>query len=316
MRVTLALVCLGLWATALRAQGLPAFTPINPVATSRSGLGFEPYHDPAGARWVLSGGIDYASTIESNELPGATYWLDAELLRIDLHARRDIGPRSFVFAAGQLLGAYGGFLDGFLDWYHGLIGIEMPERKSRPRDEFLYSVRPPSGWLVTGRSDLFLGDTRIGAGLRWTPHLQSVVALTLPTSTGPDGYGRGVLSLSLLNTVRAPITPRLIYEGSLSVGHTPPHGSLARHQHETMVAASSGLRLGVWGRHGVFGNLFYHSPYYEGTTLPSLDRRELSFDFGLVLARKGGGEWRVGMTEDFEPGGPAIDLIFRVGGDF
>ena len=32
------------------AQGLPAFSPISPVAASRSGLAFEPYHDPRPGR--------------------------------------------------------------------------------------------------------------------------------------------------------------------------------------------------------------------------------------------------------------------------
>ena len=300
----------------LPAQGLPAFSPINPVATSRTGLGFEPYRDPVSG-WVLATSIDYASTIESNQLPAATYYLDSELLRVSLEARRDFGGRGFVFASGQLLGAYDGFLDGFLDWYHGLLGIHMPEREERPRDEFLYSIQSPAGQVLGPEpSDLFLGDTRLGAGVRWTPHFQTIVAMTLPTSTGPEGYGRGVVSLSLLNTVRATVAPRLDYEGSFGLGRTPSHGPLSAVQREVMVSASSGLRLGLWGRLSIFGNLFYHAPYYEGTTLPGLDRRELSFDFGGILARTGGGEWRVGMTEDFEPGGPAVDLVFRLGASF
>jgi hypothetical protein len=301
----------------LGAQGLPPLAPINPVASSRTGLGFEPYRDPAPGRWVVAFGLDYATTIEYNELSRATYFLDSEQLRLDLRARRDVGRRVFVLAEAEIRGAYAGFLDGFLEWYHGLLGLEIPERERRPRDEFLYAVAPPGGELISPEpSDLFLGDTRVGAGVRWTPQLQSVAALTLPTSTGPEGYGRGVVSLNLLNTFRAMLTPRLVYEGSLSAGYTAAHGRLAGLQRETMVAASSGLRLGLWGRHALYGNLFYHSPYYEGTTLPGLDRRELSFDFGWMLGTSGAPEWRIGMTEDLEPGGPAIDLVFRLGASF
>ena len=81
------------------------------------------------------------------------------------------------------------------------------------------------------------------------------------------------------------------------------------------MAGSSGLRWRFWGRQSLYGNLFLHSPYYHDTTVPALDRRELSFDFGWILAGTGGRELRVGMTEDLEPGGPAIDLVFRVGGE-
>jgi len=301
---------------ALAAQGMPPYLPINPVATSRSGLGFEPYRDPAPG-WVVALGVDYASTIEYNQLTRGTYFLDAELLRVAVRASRDLDRRTFLLADADLRGAYNGFLDGFLEWYHGLLGIEIPERERRPKDEFLYAVAPPPGLALRPEpSDLFLGDVRLGLGRRWSPHFQTVAAVTLPTATGPDGYGRGVVSLGLLNTARFGLGGRLVYEGSLSAGYTARHGGLAPWQRRWMVAGSSGLRLGIWGRQSLYGNLFYHAPYYEDTGLPGLDRREVSFDFGWLLSRGPGAEWRVGMTEDLEPGGPAIDLVFRVGASF
>jgi hypothetical protein len=299
------------------AQGLPGLAPVNPVAASRSGLSFEPYRDYRPGRWSVQLGLDYGSAIESNTYPAATYLLDTELLRLRAGVTRDLGPRAFVLLDGELAGAYGGFLDEFLDWYHGVLGIEMPEREERPFNDFLYAVALPDGPSAARRaSDLYLGDLRVGVGYRILPVLQSIIAVTLPTATGPEGYGRGVASLNLLNTVRAPLNPRLIYEGSLSAGYTASHGTFSEVQRELLLAASSGLRLRFWGRQSVYGNLFYHSPYYEETSLPSLDRRELSFDFGWLLTTGGGTEWRLGMTEDLEPGGPAIDLVFRLGARF
>ena len=312
LRVLLLLLC----PATLSAQGLPAYAPINPVATSRSGLMFEPYRDPAPG-WVLAVGVEYASTIEYNQLVRGTYFLDSELLRIAVRASRDLDRRTFVSADADVRGAYDGFLDGFLDWYHGLLGIEIPERERRPKDEFLYAVAPRSGLaLQPAASDLFLGDLRLGVGRRWTPHFQSVASVTLPTATGPDGYGRGAGSVNLLNTARFDLGGRFVYEGSISAGYTAGHGALERWQRRWMVAGSSGLRLGIWGRQALYGNLYYHAPYYADTGLPGLDRRELSFDFGWLLTRGPGAEWRIGMTEDLEPGGPAIDLVLRVGGAF
>jgi hypothetical protein len=66
----------------------------------------------------------------------------------------------------------------------------------------------------------------------------------------------------------------------------------------------------------VYANLFYHSPYYRNTTLPALDRRELSLDFGWILRARQGSEWRLGLTEDLEPGGPGVDLVIRLGRKF
>jgi hypothetical protein len=297
-------------------QGLPAFAPVNPVASSRSGLYFQPIRDPAPGRWVTAVSLDYASLIESNRSNQAGYVLDSEILRLSFGAARDLGGPAFLQLSGSLGGAYSGFLDGFLDWYHGTLGIRVSERDGRPRDEFLYTITLPDGRSVRrSRSSLFLGDLSIGLGLRHNSGFQTVLSLTLPTATAPDGYGRAVPSLAVLNTLRAPLTPRLIYEGSLGVGITPAQGQLSQHQRTSFLAVSSGIRQRIWGNQSLFANVFYHSPYYHGTGFRGLDRRELSLDFGWIVTTRNG-DWRMGLTEDLEPGGPGVDLVLRVGRSF
>jgi hypothetical protein len=300
-----------------RAQGLPSYAPINPVAASRSGLYFQPYREPHPGRWTGSLALDYASTIEFNQLPAASYVLDSEILRLRLRVARDLDRRSFLQLDTDVGGAYDGFLDGFLDWYHRLLGIEIEEREKRPRDAFLYEMTLPGRATIQRRSsDFFLGDVRAGLGIRLTPKLQTLVSITLPTATGPAGYGRGTLSASLLNSLRLVLDPRVVYEGSLGLGYTPSHGKLASVERTVFLAASSGLRCRFWGRQSLYANVFLQSPYYHGTTLPGLDRRDLALDFGWLLATRRGPEWRIGMTEDLEPGGSAVDLTFRLGVGF
>jgi hypothetical protein len=315
--ILLALLLTVLLPAAAAAQGLPAFRPINPVAAARSGLAFEPFRELVPGRWQLDAGLEYASTIEVNEEGAASFYLDAELLRARTTVYRDLGAGTFLLAEAELLGAYDGVLDGFLEWYHGLIGIEIPERERRPKNDFLFAAQLPGRDPVVRRSSaLFLGDLRLGAGFR--PHrlLQSVLSLTLPTNTGPAGYGRGVLSASVLNTVRLPVTERLLVEAGLAGGYTPSGGALEDLQRELFAAANAGLRWRFWGRQSLFGNLLVHSPYYRDTGIPALDRRDLALDFGWILAGNDGRELRLGMAEDLEPGGPAVDLVFRIGAGF
>jgi hypothetical protein len=299
------------------AQGLPSFSPLNPISSSRSGLYYQPIREPAPGRWVTTMAMDYGSAIEYNQRADADYVLDSELLRLGLGVSRDLGARAFLMAEASLGGAYGGFMDGLLDWYHGALGIRMSERESRPRDRFLYEIRLPDGRSIQrSPSTLFLGDLRLGVGVRPSSAVQTVLSITLPTSTRPVGYGRGVASFNVLNTLGAVVSPRVNYEGSIGLGYTPANGNLAALQRELFLAVTSGVRVMVWGHNSVFANLFYHSPYYHGTTLPSLDRRELSIDFGWIVKTRSGAEWRLGMTEDLEPGGPGVDLVFRVGRTF
>jgi hypothetical protein len=103
-------------------------------------------------------------------------------------------------------GSYAGFLDGFLDCYHGLLGIELEEREHRPHNSFLYRLELPDGLAVErAPSDLYLDDLRLAAGVRYARHLQTVASVTLPTSTAPEGYSRGVVAGALVTTLRAPI---------------------------------------------------------------------------------------------------------------
>jgi hypothetical protein len=316
----LPLLCL-LWTLLLPATGaaqelggLPAFDPLNPVADSRSALGSEPYRLPAPGRWSWSTSLDYGSAVELFQGARSGQVLDAELLRVRLGVSRDLGPAVFLMAEAAVQGSYPGFLDGFLDWYHGLLGITIEARERRPKDAFLYQISLPDGTLrQRPASDLFLGDSRVAAGVRFGHHVQTMAMMTLPTATGPEGYGRGVVATGLVTSVRAPLARPLLFEGSVGLGYTPAHGDLADYQRTTFLSASSGLRWRVWGRQSLYGNLFWHSPYYHDTRVPSLDHRDLALDFGWLLATRSGREWRVGMTEDPEPSGPGVDIIFRLG---
>ncbi|MFI5234206.1 MAG: DUF3187 family protein [Gemmatimonadales bacterium] len=296
-------------------SGLPAHFSINPVAVSRSGLYFEPYRDPHPG-WRFAAELDYGNMIEYDiAYDGRLYLLDAEASTLHLNLERDLGRRTFFVADAPVSSVYAGVLDGFLDWYHGLIGIPIPERQLRPRNQFEYHIELPNGDTVSRRQlDPSLGDLRFGIGLRHSAAVQSVLSVTLPTTTGASGYGRGTVSVNLLNTWRGRLHPRLRYEGSFSVGLTPKSGGpLGAYQNTSFAAVTSGLRWNFAGESSMFGNLYYHSSYYHSTGFTSLGNPELSFDFGFIFRSRKGAEWRLGMTEDLIPSSPAIDVVFKVG---
>lgn len=300
----------------INAQSLPILHPINPVAESRSGLYFQPLVAP-GRGWRVATGLDYASMAEIGfygSLADSAYLLDAEVLRLNLNVTHDLGPKYFVSGEAWAGGSYNGFLDGFLTWYHGLFGIRYPERDNRPSNSFGYFYRDRTGREYRFKSKGFgLGDLRFGLGRRHGSSGQSVLSITVPTNTMGDGFARGTPSLSLLNTYRVKATPRLIYEGSASVGYTPINGPLSDYQNQLFVLGTSGFRWRTFGGLWSFANLFLHSPYYSDTGAGQLDRWDFTIDFGWMIRGKSGREFRFGMTEDLLPGGPAVDANFRLG---
>lgn len=320
-RHTAAVIITGLLlTTALEAQSLPVLHSANPVAESRSGLYFQPLVTPRHG-WNVALGVDYSSMIElnlRNVASDTAYIVDAEMLRVNLNVERDLDARTFVLGEAWVGGAYAGFLDGFLEWYHGLFGIRYPERDNRGRNGYAYFYEFPAGGdtIRFARKGFGLGDTRLGIGRRFGERFQSVLSVTLPTSTLGDGFGRKTVSVNLLNTVRAPVTPRLMYEGSLNIGYTPTQGDLESIQRNTFVLATSGFRWRTVGGLWSFANLYLHSPYYHDAEAPQLQGTDLTIDFGWMIRGKSGREFRFGMTEDLMPGGPGIDATFRLGYTF
>ena len=322
LRVVVGVTAILLSAPSLWGQevgGLPPFHPLNPVAQMRTGLYVQPYLAPR-TGWRLGVSLDYGSLAEVNfraTSPDTAYQLDAEVLRLGITVTRDIGRRNFMLFDASIGGAYAGFLDGFLGWYHGLFGIRFPERDLRPRGRFDYSIEPPSGSVIRlSSAPIYLGDLRLGVGHRFNSRLQSLLSFTLPTNTGPTGYGVGSLSINLINTARLPLGSRAALEGSLGAGFTPTHGELAAIQREVFLMATAGGRYRFLGPASAYARLFYHTPYYHDTDLPALDGAELTMEFGLVFRNHSGKEWWIGMTEDPWPSGPAFDLTIRLGASF
>lgn len=312
-------VMLGAIAAPLAAQSLPLLHSANPVAESRSGLYFQPLVAPRNG-WQAAIGLDYSSMIEINlrgNVLDTAYMVDAEVLRLNLNVTRDLDTRTFLLGEAWVGGSYDGFLDGFLEWYHGVFGIRYPERDFRARNRFAYFYEFPGGDTIRFKPHSFgLGDFRLGIGRRLGGGIQSVLSMTLPTSTLGEGFGRHTVSFNLLNTFRASVTPRLIYEGSANVGFTPRSGDLESLQNNLFVMGSSGFRWRTFGGLWSFANLYLHSPYYHDAEAKQLEGTDLTIDFGWVIRSKSGREFRFGMTEDLIPSGPGVDATFRLGYNF
>ena len=301
-------------APALGAQ-LPFHEPLNPTSAIRTPLYAQPYRafDPRGG-WQPRLGLAYGNAIESDTHGTSSYLLDAEAMRLTIGASRDLGPRAFVAVQTGVAGTYAGFADGFFVWYHGLIHFRQPERTARPRNEFAWRFILPGTTVERTPVALALADTRATIGLRHGQSLQSALSVTLPTATG--GLGRGVPSVALVHTVHNEVSSRLLFEGTFGTGATPRHGPLAPWQRTFFASASTGVAIRLFGAQSVYGSFFWHSPYYRGTNLRSLDRHELTADFGWLARGADGREWHVGLTEDLGPGDPGIDLILTVGRTF
>lgn len=291
--------------------GLPTSYQNNILATGRSPLYFQPWV-PAHTGTRVTVALDYANIFElSYGAVYGSYVQDLELGTVRLSATRDLSPTTFVSADLPLSTSWKGGLDGFLKWWHGVLGIKIPERDLRPENRFAFRGAFANGDSFDLKPRSYIGDLRVGAGWRFRPHGQLVGTVTLPTTTA-DGYGRGVVSLGTMLTGWSDLDPRLRVEGSLGLGWAPRSDAATRaYQRDVFGSVGGGFRWRFYRSASMFGTLWWHSPYYARTTIHALDLPDVAFDFGWIFRLKSGAEWRVGMTEDPLPSGPGVDAVFK-----
>jgi hypothetical protein len=297
----------------MSAQSLPTYAPLNPMAQMRSGLATMPWFGPE-RRWHWSITTDYGNVIEYYDQQSLRYILDAELLQQRFLVARTIGSRGFLFGETSVHGSYDGFLDGFLDWYHDLTGLQVAARSRRPSNEFAYELRIGDRPFTWPRRS-YLGDLRLGGGLRLGSRWQSGLWVTVPTASKPDGYRKGTVSLNAITLFHHDFGAgaRFTYEAGAGLGFTPKHGELRDWQRSVFFMVTQGIRARLAGPLHGYANGFYHSPYYRNTGTSQLDSKELTIDVGALLRFGKGPTWLIGMTQDLAPFGPAVDVSFRLG---
>lgn len=304
----------------LRAWGqdIPPYVPATPLLGSRSALYAQPFVSSApGTRFRFV--ADYYNAVEvsrSTEAVPRQYVFDAEVLQADFWITRDVSRRVFVLANVPIRGGYDGGLDGFLNWYHKVIGLSVPARDQLPKDIYNWSFTLPDTSVVRSRPGTFIGDLRAGVGIR-LGRAQVIASVTLPTATlgsGSDGWTRHVPGTSLAVVGQLVRTPRVVIDASASVGYTPTQGVLAKYQLSTF---AGGLLSGRWrfiGQQSMFASFWGQSSNWKNTGFTSVDDPEVSMDFGFLLhVKRHWPELQLSMTQDLLPKGPALDVGFTVG---
>jgi hypothetical protein len=291
--------------------GLPAHHQSNLMAVARSPLYFQPWV-PAGEGSRLTVALDYANVYELTDGSyGGAYVQDLEVGTLRVTGRKELTPGLFLTADLPVSVAWEGGLDGFLGWWHDLLGIEIPERDYRPENDWAYGALLADGGSFSNDPAAYLGDLQAGLGWRLTPHAQLLGTLTLPTTTR-EGYGRRVVTAGAMLTLWTDLDPRVRAEASAGIGFAPRSaGPMEGYQRTMFGSAGGGFRWRFYKQASVYGTFWVHSPYYEGTGFRTLDRNDVAFDFGWIFRTPGGAEWRFGMTEDPQPSGPGVDAIFK-----
>jgi hypothetical protein len=287
---------------------------MNPVVEMRSGLGTFSWFEPD-RPWHVQVTSEYGSLIEYAPGQPEEFVLDAELFSTRVVVARAITTRGFLLAGTSWTRAGDGHLDGLLDASHELLGVRVAGRDKRPENAFAYRMALGEQEFQYEKGNGFLGDLRVGLGLRHRVGWQTVFSLTVPTGAEPDGFRKRVVSGNLTTTFHRDFGEggRFGYEGTLGLGYTPRHGELEEWQRTTFFLLAQGVRARLIGPWQGYANFFLVSPYYRNTGIPEFNLQEMTLDLGALIRLADGPTWFLGMTQDLLPNGPAVDVVFRVG---
>ena len=301
------------WEAWANFPGQPLYTTTVPLEYERSALFAPPLLLPKGC-FAFSTRFDYASAILLYNSHNSVL-LDAEIGHLDFAFTLKLTPSLFLLAMGGVQGAYAGFMDQFLNWYHGLFGIPYPARAMRPINKFGYYFQVGTERETFKPVGLQLLDTTLGVGWMLGQHLQLLGVVVVPTAW-VNGYAAHTVQFGAMLTYQTPfLWSWLQLQATLGVGATPKAGGglLEPYQNVVFDSFSLGLKARLSEHNFLYANFFLQSPIYHHTYDPPLDISDGSLDFGWMFRTDSDWEFWVGVTENPVVNGIANDVVFVFG---
>lgn len=225
-------------------------------------------------QWHAQVGYDLASNASDETRPsGDRLVLDGESHRTHLELSHGLGERLSLTLAVPFVAHTGGFLDGFIQEWHSLLGLSNRRRKAFDDDELAFAFLPAEGpgFAVAERSR-GIGDLRLSADWRLRPATAESRSLSLrggiklPTGDSATLLGSGStdFSLQVLSTDEVTLSRWGMTLGWMLGGlWLGPGEVLDDLRRDLVVFGSAGVSRPVSRRLGVRLQFDAHTPFYD-----------------------------------------------------
>jgi len=261
--------------------------------------------------------MGYSNIFEQDSSSTHLLYLDMERLITSVGVRwgaaegLELGGRATFETTG------GGYLDGFISWWHTTLGLGNADREKYPSRAYGQRLAD-QGTLVLDvpRRTLALEDVRLfakasilgGAGSARTLSIRAVTRI--PTQMNAVGPERTDVSVILL--------------GRLSGEHWHLHGTAggstirASRDFPTVLRPSAwfvdlGLERALASWMSALVQYSFATPHLKGVGDPEVDGWSGNFVFGAAGRFGPSWRWNVSFQEDIPPVSPAIDFTLGIG---
>lgn len=299
MRLFFLLIGLGFWAAAAAARGfLPGG---NSGALARSFA-----LPPLGAPAVLPRGrsetrmlLDFTNEYVAEGVCSVEcLLLDGETARLRLSHARGLGSGWDFTIELPLLNQGGGFLDRWIEEWHGWFGLPNGGRERRPDHLYEYRyVRSNNVLFEETQEHSGVGDASLSLGRRLGRSSALRGMLKLPTGD-EDALAGGNPGGALWLDAALPLPRR--WDGYFSVGASfNERGAvLPEQQNRTLALGGLGLAVPFIGSSRLVAQLYAHSRLYRDSELSALSRFGLPLILGLQMPVGRNTRLDLGFQED------------------
>jgi hypothetical protein len=138
--------------------------------------------------------LTYSSLFLLEESEKWSAVLDAETAVLELEFRKRLGGSTEVGLTLPLFSHNSGFLDGFLDAYHDIVGAPNYGRERRPENDFALDLSKDGETVIRGEpGEVAPGDIKLGVKRALGSNMGIYGFLDLPTGDPDRGYGSGTV---------------------------------------------------------------------------------------------------------------------------
>lgn len=273
-----------------------------------------PVLEPAVNGSSVSLGLSHSSVFMMKDSPGWVVHLDLEMSELRLKYRRVIADIVEVGVEVPVLTFSSGFMDGFLESYHGAFGLPDYGRRMRPKNEFLYEVKRNGSAVVKAEDgSVGLGDVRLSIKkelLKGDPVLSLKADMELPTGSASKGFGSGSIDggIALLadkrlgDMFKVHANFGVVFPGDLRAEKT-----IALKDY---FYAGAAIEAAVWKNVSLLGQVLFQSSPFPDTGIGTVDRTCALVVLGGRYS-SGNSSVEFSLTEDANTAG-APDVIFNL----
>jgi len=260
----------------------------------------QPYLEKAIPETSFSASLSHSSIFTVQNSGEWVMDMDMEITELNLRYKHNIKSIGEVGIDLPFIVFGNGFMDGFLNFYHELIGIPDPYgRSGRPKNDFLYEIRhgeytdllAERGSGVQGNTAVVLGKTGTGIGdIRLTLKRPVIVSenytlsikgdIELPTGDAKEGYGNGSTDVGVYILYDRLLTDKIMSYWNIGAVFPGDVKGYLNIDLNNFIYGGTAIEIKKFQRWALLFQLQAQSPIYPETDLLAIDRTAFLLAFG------------------------------------